>query len=205
MVYRVIAFLWFFVVAWIINWALSKNVGAIPYNYFTHWNVIGLSVYFFTASLCSINYLYLNHVNEEHWYFKYRLWLAQLLQRTFDALGASALFITLVAFTLLNPEFEFWNVTVHFTTTIAVLIELTLNNVYSHSRNIIGLVMWMFVYVIFTWIIVPGTHPAHSSLLLLLYLVMINLTQPTSTLPLLDPSSLLSTLSLPLSPRTIPP
>ena len=91
MVYRIIAWLWFLVVAWIINWSRSKDIGAIPYNYFTHWNVIGLSIYFMAASLCSINYHCFREISEQYWYYSYRTGVAKFLQRAFDVLGMRSL------------------------------------------------------------------------------------------------------------------
>ena len=145
--------------------------------YFTNWNTRLISLYFFLASLCSIfgiiatlrlevparsNNTDLNDecvgisrskldvFPEQH----ESAFSAQILSGLFEVCGGTSLLITVVAFGLLDPEFEFWNVSSHFVTLVTLLVELCLNSMFVRLDHYIFNITWALLYLIFVWIAV---------------------------------------------------
>lgn len=69
-------------------------------------------------------------------------------------IAGSACLITIVAFTTLNPAFEFWNVTLHFITLLTLLIELFLNNMHVRADHYPFNLSWLILYTILIWPVV---------------------------------------------------
>jgi hypothetical protein len=69
-------------------------------------------------------------------------------------IAGSACLVTVVAFTTLNPDFEFWNVTLHFITLLTLLIELFLNNMRVRADHYPFNISWLILYAIFIWPVV---------------------------------------------------
>ena len=153
---------------------LTKSGGLL---YFTNWNTRLISLYFFLASVCSIFGLIAtlrlevparsnntdfsdervgismrkhNVVPEQH----ESNFSAQVLRGLFEVCGGTSLLITVVAFGLLDPEFEFWNVSSHFVTLVTLLVELCLNAMFVRLDHYIFNITWALLYLIFVWIAV---------------------------------------------------
>lgn len=63
----------------------------------------------------------------------------------------TAVLITLVTFTVLNPRFSFWNVSQHFITLMVLVLELFLNNMYVRIDHFPFNLSWALLYLIFIW------------------------------------------------------
>jgi len=75
----------------------------------------------------------------------------------FEVAGASAMLVTTVAFSLLNPEFAFWNVTIHFVTMCSLLLEMFLNALPVRLDHCPFNISWALLYLTFIWpIVVTG-------------------------------------------------
>jgi hypothetical protein len=72
--------------------------------------------------------------------------------------GASAFFVTVVSFALLNPNFEVRNASVHFATTLSFFFEMIQNHMYVRGVNLILFLVWIYVYLVFVW---PFTAEGH--------------------------------------------
>ena len=99
---RIWSFLYFLTIAWAWDWAVHDDGGADGvYFYFTHWNIVLLTVYFFVSSICSISYIFVQR-NPEHVLAKnpqYALYLERFAQnaaRTHDVAGTCAFFVTVI-------------------------------------------------------------------------------------------------------------
>jgi hypothetical protein len=139
--------------------------------WFTIWNVELISVYFFLAVACSIiGLVYGNKISEPYTaatnyrndhgdaeggsidqYYARLYWFARIVQAFFEVAGGTAFFVTVVAFTLLNPSFDFWNASVHFATSMFMLAELFLNNIPVRVDHCSINVCWALLYLIFIW------------------------------------------------------
>ena len=165
---RVGCFSFFFGVAFI--WDIVQyDVSSA--KYFTHWNIFLIVLYYGMACMASIyGLLYDRQHNsrssvqverkdervvnleedDELWsihmeYFGYSM------QIIFEVAGGTALFVTVVVFTILNPSAEFWNFTDHLFTTISFLVELSLNDLVVRWEHVIFNVLWAMLYLIYIW------------------------------------------------------
>jgi hypothetical protein len=144
--------------------------------YFTHWNVIMISVYYacaIVASLIGISFRSklnsrsvsadghwltveapaadsLPPVAEEGWSVHVQR-LNCIIQVLFEVAGASALFVTVVAFVLLNPKFEFWNVSDHFVTSCTFLAEMAQNCMVVRWQHLLLHFLWPMAYLVYIW------------------------------------------------------
>ena len=153
---------------------LTKSGGLL---YFTNWNTRLISLYFFLASICSVVGLIATlrsevpvrsndtdfTVGREGMSIMKRdvtpeqhesTLSAVILRGLFEVCGGTSLLITVVAFGLLDPEFEFWNVSSHFVTMVSLVLELGLNSMFVRLDHYIFNITWALFYLIFVWIIV---------------------------------------------------
>lgn len=153
---------------------LAKSGGLL---YFTNWNTRLISLYFFLASVCSIFGLIATlrlevpassnntDFSDERVGISMRKHdvvpeqlksasSAQILRGLFEVCGGTSLLITVVAFGLLDPEFEFWNVSSHFVTLVTLLVELCLNSMFVRLDHYVFNITWALLYLIFVWIAV---------------------------------------------------
>jgi hypothetical protein len=75
-----------------------------------------------------------------------------MIQILYQIAGSTAFFITVVAFTSLNPHFSFWNVNNHFITSMSFLGELFLNNMTVRWEHVVFNITWALIYLVFAWI-----------------------------------------------------
>jgi hypothetical protein len=73
------------------------------------------------------------------------------VQILFEMAGASALFVTVVAFVLLNPKFEFWNVSDHFVTSCTFLAEMAQNRMVVRWQHLLIHFFWPMAYLVYIW------------------------------------------------------
>lgn len=142
--------------------------------YFTHWNVIMISVFYGCALACSvIGFIYnedfragktsggswvtveatriSNQQREEAYWSVYAQRLGFCMQILFEVAGGTALFVTVVAFTFLNPSFEFWNVSDHFVTSMTFLAEMAQNSMIVRWHHVLLNMLWALLYLIYIW------------------------------------------------------
>jgi hypothetical protein len=165
-IYRAVCFCYFFGVG--VLWNLIRHGG---WQYFTNWNLMLISVFYFSAFLCSVIGLRYGHddfsvnnnrdlhVNEVEWSRHVRR-LGYLVHVLFEVCGGTALLVTTVDFTLLNPQFEFWNASEHFATMLSFLIELCLNCLPIRMDHFGYNALWASIYLVFIWSVV-GSGARH--------------------------------------------
>jgi hypothetical protein len=171
------SFLYFAILAWGISWA---RYGANDmYNYFTHWNIVLLTVYFFIASIHSIVYILakngLGGITNPPWqdvshplkdyplifgptnaYERF----CKNTARLHDFAGCCAIFITVVNFGVLDSSTEMWNVVSHLTNSIFIGFDLLNNNIESSMESYKWNISWIYLFIIFTWgIVESGVKP----------------------------------------------
>lgn len=140
--------------------------------YFTNWNTILISFYFLFAMICSINGLIyddpsnilvqqtardetnlINQTSKIIWSPEISFF-SRILLGLFSICGGSAILVTVIAFTILDPSFTFWNVSVHFVTLIALLVEMSLNKLIVRFDHYPFNITWAYLYLIFVWVLV---------------------------------------------------
>ena len=120
--------------------------------YFTEWNLILVSLFYLIASIHSAIGLYSEFVHKlEFMEDSIISKLFHAVQILFEVGASTAFFITTVNFILLNPEFEFLNVTEHFVTSLSFLVEISLNSLPVHVEHIWIAITWLILYVIYAW------------------------------------------------------
>jgi hypothetical protein len=152
---RVLSLVFFLGVACL--WSYSVNKGTSLF-YFTNWNICLIAVYFILATVASIvGVCYGSQIDKTTassanvvWSPRLR-WVGFSVQVLFEVAGASALFITVIAFSLLNQSFEFWNVAHHFATSISFLIEASQNTMVVRWEHVLLCMLWALCYLIYIW------------------------------------------------------
>ncbi len=157
LVTRICSFCWFFCLAWVYRWVTYDP----NYWYFTIWNIILLSLYFLAATICSVQF-FLDPDNKQEISFllspSKRAQMAVWLKTASDVTGSCALFVSVVAFGVLDNSMEFWNVTFHLTNSLFFLVETAQNSIRAQPRNCLVGLVFMYVYVVFAWILVAGAQ-----------------------------------------------
>jgi hypothetical protein len=151
-------------------WGLIHNSGNSAV-YFTNWNVYLISLYYFLASVASVigvwndnsfwEHLLQQQQSHNHDNIQNRenlsFWaisttkFGMAVHILFEIAGSTAFFITVIAFSALNPHFVYWNVSQHFVTTMSFLVELFLNNMLIRWEHVLFTVTWGLIYLIFIW------------------------------------------------------
>lgn len=72
----------------------------------------------------------------------------------YTAAGASALFITIINFVLLNPHPYFWNISQHLVTSFVMLVEMSQVMLIVQWQLYVYPLSWAYLYTLFTWIVV---------------------------------------------------
>lgn len=136
--------------------------------YFTLWNAQLIALYFFLAVSCSIiGFIYGNKSNSNLCVVKVTnesstriVWSAEItrfahiVRILFEVCGGNSFLVIAVAFILLDHDFEFWNVSVHFVTTVSLLVEMFFNNIYVRFDHFPLNLAWPALFLIFIWPIV---------------------------------------------------
>lgn len=143
--FRFGAFSYFLGVSWIWNYINSNGEA---YYFFTTWNIELMTVYYFLAFVCSV--LGLSSIYDVANPIELRN-LTKAVHKLFQVCAPCTLFVTTVAFTFLNPEFKFWNVSVHFVTLCSFLVEMSLNSMTINRYDMVLPLLWAFLYVLFIW------------------------------------------------------
>ena len=140
--------------------------------YFTLWNVVMISVYYGMAVAASIIGLIFNSgldlgshtrsIDDSGWltvsarpgaaYWSIGMHrFGFCVQILFEVAGGTALFVTIIAFTFLNPQFEFWNVSDHFVTSISFLVEMSQNSMVIRWHHVVLNMLWALIYLFYIW------------------------------------------------------
>lgn len=139
--------------------------------FFTNWNLVMISTYYGIAIHSSlIGLVYHNEVKNES--FSENSWLTVespnavpeksfwslyvqrlgfCIQVLFEVAGATAIFVTIIAFTFLNPVFDFWNVCAHFVTSMTFLAEMAQNTMIVRWHHVMLCNGWALVYLVYIW------------------------------------------------------
>lgn len=136
--------------------------------YFTLWNAQLIALYFFLAVCCSIiGFIYGNKSSSNLCVVKMTnesstriIWSAEItrfahiVRILFEVCGGNSFLVIAVAFILLDHEFEFWNVSVHFVTTVSLIVEMIFNNIYVRFDHFPLNLAWPALFLVFIWPIV---------------------------------------------------
>lgn len=146
------------------NVVVKHTIDPMFSPFFTAWNVDILAFYFLLATLASIIGISYDiglrnfqdsrighEANAVHYWSKRLLRFGYLVQIVYEIAGSTAFFITVISFVLLNPRFEFWNVSVHFITSMTILLEMGLNNINVRWEHMLLNLAWALIYLIFCW------------------------------------------------------
>jgi hypothetical protein len=147
-----------------INVVVKHSIDPMFSVFFTAWNVDILALYFFLATISSIMGISYDirmrdfqeshmgsDANAVHFWSTRTLRFGYVVQIIYEIAGPTAFFVTVIAFVLLNPSFEFWNVTVHFITSMTILLDLLLNNIHIRWEHMLLNLAWALIYLIFCW------------------------------------------------------
>lgn len=143
-------------------------VGSQQWFLFSMWNTELLSIYFGCAVISSVYGIVYGEdhsipstiIDVEGGSRERRtrvLWSSEVImfgrivQILFEVCGGTAVYMTIINFTLQDPKFSFWNVTSHFITIMVLVLELFLNNMYVRADHFIFNISWGFLYLIFIW------------------------------------------------------
>ena len=119
--------------------------------YFTNWNIWFISVYFGSVIVCSILNLVYGHTVS--WSPGMHQW-ARIIHVHFEVAGGTAFFVTVVAFSMLDGRFTFWNASQHFVTSVTMLTELILNDMYVRMDHFPCNLSWAILYLLVIWPVV---------------------------------------------------
>ncbi len=149
LVVRLIFFGYFLSIDLIIN--IERNTISKYVKYFTNWNCILITVHYSLALFSSIVGLF-NTIrgNNERWSSIIEM-LGYIQYLIFHFGGATALLVTVVAFSILDPTIYFWNLSVHLFTTISYIIELSLNSFYIQLKYAYLMIGWTVLYMVVLW------------------------------------------------------
>ena len=126
-------------------------------HYFTNWNIFLITAYFFEAFLASALLIVAKRRNYDIWISaSTQHFLGTFLSIHFAVAGASAIFITTVNFAVLNPDMELFNIASHLATSIALIIDLSMNNIHVHYLEFICNFTWAAIWLTFIWPIVAS-------------------------------------------------
>lgn len=159
LIVRILSFLYLFGISFIYR----EIVDPRPPLTFTSWNIHLLWVYFLASSIASVIGLYFDGCLDTAGTYKSlsTFWslpitrFGYVLQILYTVGGSSAFFVTTIAFAFLDHRFVFWNVSFHFVTFVAIIVELALNRFKVRWEHVVFCFTWSFVYILFTWIMVP--------------------------------------------------
>lgn len=145
---RVLSLIWFVGIATIWNYIIHGKI----WFFFTLWNVELIGFYFICSSFISLVNIYFklsrgsDHIID--WSPRF-LRFSFFVQILFEVCGATALFVTLVDFVLLNPDPQFWNVACHLVNTVAMVLELLQNKMIVKWEHLVFNVAWAGLYLCF--------------------------------------------------------
>jgi hypothetical protein len=154
-IFRAACFGYFFGVG--VIWNLIRSGG---WQYFTNWNLILISIYYFSALTSSVIGIRFGNRDDAEWSRRVRR-LGYAVHILFEVVGGTALLVTVVDFTLLNPEFTFWNASQHFATMLSLMIELCVNCLPVRMDHFSYNALWASLYLVFIWPVVGSGARRH--------------------------------------------
>ena len=140
--------------------------------YFTNWNTKLIALFFLFAVILSIlglfhipkeikndSFLSLSSIstnddendNDENIIL---LRFSKIFHVLFEVCGGSAVLVTVIAFCILDPTLNFWNISTHLITLISIIIELILNNMIVKFNHLPYNLSWAMIYLVFVWVII---------------------------------------------------
>jgi hypothetical protein len=156
--WRVINLLYFFGVSFL--WGYIYFHGNNSY-FFTIWNIDIICLYYFLMVIATSIGIYYDDDLQEHkrlfakgdvvFWSDRIITFGYILQIMYAFVGATALFITVVAFSTLEHRFVIWNVSFHFVTSVSFVFDAMLNNLRVRWEHLAMNISWIFLYLIFIW------------------------------------------------------
>jgi hypothetical protein len=145
-------------------WGLVRHTGNSAI-YFTNWNIYLISLYYFVSSVASAigickdnafrEYIHQHQHNRNRdnlsFWTDSMTTLGSAVHILFEIGGSTAFFITVIDFCTLDPKFGYWNVCLHFVTSVSFLVELVLNSMVVQWYHVLFTVTWGLMYLIFIW------------------------------------------------------
>jgi hypothetical protein len=150
------------------NFARSELHG--HWQFFTNWNVGLIAGYYTLSTAASGHYLLLLASHDpaaakgatarEGWLQQQALDTPRLrgagtfLSVYFCVASATALFVTIVNFVLLDPTPRFFNMTAHLFTSLSFLVEVSLNSIELRRNELVLNMSWVMLWLVFIWPVV---------------------------------------------------
>jgi hypothetical protein len=168
LVWRVACCLYFLVIPTL--WGLAVLGSGSGAKYFTDWNFLLITLHYALMSAATaIGWYYRqeffdfqqeqrlsNNTNNNNAQLK-PFWspgmqyAGYLLQISYTFTGATALFITVVAYGTLGHDFYLWNVSAHFVTSISFIFDAIVNRLLIRGEHLVFNLTWIILYMIFIW------------------------------------------------------
>ena len=151
---RILSFVYILGVSVITNFITQGSQRADWFIYFTYWNCLLLSIYFFLASSFSILGLLVKDTDRiaENYYVGL---LGKSVHSLFEVCGSSGMLVTVIAFNQVNAvsdqHMDIWNISTHLVTLGVILLEMSLNNFYVRFLQYPINLAWGIAYLIFVW------------------------------------------------------
>lgn len=162
--WRLASFVFFFGITFLWNFVKENGDNA---HFFTYWNIDLITAYYFLVLIASFIGIINDSKFEQHRQqhpshsdsseTQSSFWsdsvtrFGYTVQILYEITGSTAFFITVVNFITLNPVFHFWNVNVHFMTSMSILVELGLNQMAVRWEHVLFTIYWALMYLIFIW------------------------------------------------------
>lgn len=125
---------------------IGYNYNKSIWIYYTNWNVILLAIYYTGVTILS----FISLLNLK---VKYIEEISCIFIILYLVAAPTAFFVTLVDLALLSSYPSYWNYAPHLVTSIAILIELSLNSVPVIIRDLSFAMTWPVIYLIYIWIL----------------------------------------------------
>ena len=151
---RILSFVYILGVSVITNFITQGSQRADWFIYFTYWNCLLLSIYFFLASSFSILGLIVKDTDKIAENFYVGL-LGKTVHSLFEVCGSSGMLVTVIAFNQVNAvsdgHMDIWNISTHLVTLGTLFLEMSLNNFYVRFLQYPINLAWGIAYLIFVW------------------------------------------------------
>jgi hypothetical protein len=174
LIWRTCGFCYFFGVAMLWGYVHFNGHDA---HFFTVWNIDLIALYFLLAMISTwIGVFYdkdfrafQQHRSQIHGHesvddrlagLEVSFWsptvltLGYCVQIMHCVVGATALFVTVIAFTSLDHDMELWNISFHLCQSITFLVDCVFNGINVRWELILFNIAWMSMYVAFIWVMV---------------------------------------------------
>ena len=149
--FRILFFFWFALFNTVYRMFFFHPRG---WHYYTNWNIYLLGFYYTFSSTSTILLMKKEKYSLSEKETVYAEYVAAVASVLYTVAGSAAIMITGLNFLLLNPEPTFWNLTLHLSTTLSLLIDMSLNDMAVNRQDVLFSIIWPYCYLVFIWPIV---------------------------------------------------